>query len=173
MSRAGRKRKSLDREPNGRVQRDQSAAVQMQRVKTMIRVGHIEPRWGSPLGLALIQKQIDPEQYESGVKYAAQRLAVDILIGLPTRYVRAIDYSSLRGGESGILELSDADLAAIKRFREADEILGQHAADHRIVCQVVVYDEPFAYFERQALISGLERLSAHYGLRNPAKKKVA
>ena len=163
MSKAGRKRKqNVDRQPNGDITR-RKPDMSLQRIRAIVAREYKDPRYGSPLGLMAINADIDQKQWDAACTYRDSRKAVDAILGLPARYVRAIDYERVSGCSNGQETISENEAAAIRRFRAADECLGESASEHRIVVDCVIFDASVTLpQERKALISGLSRLAVHY-----------
>lgn len=168
-----RRKPMAKRQPNGDIVRKKSEdrAVPLHRVRQMIFNGALDPLYATPLGHLALQKKIDQEQFNAGVRYRADRRQVDMILGLPARDVRALDYSkTIMGGGPGA-DPTEAQLKAVKLFREAETFLRHDEAEYRIVNNVVIGDAMPVFAETLELIAGLERLAMHYGYRRSRSVK--
>jgi hypothetical protein len=163
MSKAGRnRRQNVERQPNGDIRREKPK-LPIQRVRAIINREIKDPRYGTWLGLMAINLEITEKQWDAACTYRDARKAVDALLGLPARYVRAIDYERVSGRSNGQETLSENEARAISRFRHADECLGESAIEHRIVVDAVIFDGSVTLpQEKRALSDGLERLAKFY-----------
>ena len=168
-----RRKPTAKRQPNGDIVRKKSddRAVPLHRIRQMIFSGALDPLYATPLGYLALQKKIDQEQFNAGVRYRTDRRQVDMILGLPARDPRALDYSKTitRGGSGA--DPTESQLKAVRLFREAETFLRHDQAEYRIVNSVVLADAMPVYAETLELIAGLERLAMHYGYRRSPQVK--
>lgn len=168
---AGRKRKSGQRKPGGRLVQsleDRRSASLATRAVNAALAGMIDAHWGSPIGRLFLQKEISSIQFDAASKYAHLRAAADRELGLPFRAVRAINYASVKIKDTG--SGHDANEGVITACEEAERAVGMNTNALRALQAVVVLEEsPAGYEQKLALYLALDRLCIHWGLTRAGK----
>lgn len=182
MSRAGRKRKHVQRQPNGQPSRSRPAAREDAR-----RVVRDQPhrrryrntddgdlshdhRAECELGRLLLEGEIEPHQYEAGVQYRSAVRNMRAAIGAPPGTPQAQDFN--RGGGKGNAREEDEEAAkranrARSVYADAYAALGDAGRDAILaVNDLVVWDRSRTEIRGgiESLKRGLTMLARHFGL---------
>jgi len=169
-----RRKPMAPRQPNGDIVRKKldDKAIPLHRVRQMIFTGALDPLYATPLGHLALQKKIDQEQFNAAVRYRTDRRSADMILGLPARDVKALDYSKTIAGDAGGRDPTPRELRTVASFREAHDTLRLVVIEAMIVHNVVIEDGMPVFGEVAALIGGLERLAVFYGYRKAPTRKI-
>jgi hypothetical protein len=133
MARAGRKRKDVQREPNGRADRKQSesrfAPAAVKRMSEGAIAAASDPRLGTELGRLLLAGDITSRQAGAGWQWA--EIAFDYVQAIGAQPLQPKTASLERGAKSAQPDpdsaagelISEADKRAVKRFERAHTVL--------------------------------------------------
>lgn len=170
MAKPGRKRLSGPREPNGRLSRSEGVRS-VQRELDMIRLGVLDPKWGTPLGVLCRSRVITAAQFEIGEWFGQLRDAADRALGLRGRHPTAQDMNAVHGASNAQDDEAQirAKRRAIETYDRACAFIGLGSAELAAMELVVVYQRrPDKHEQLLALISALEKLRAYRPVRRAA-----
>ncbi|CAB4171875.1 hypothetical protein UFOVP1349_5 [uncultured Caudovirales phage] len=171
VSRAGRRRKQGNREPNGKPQRvyiNHKAQVASQPHRIVVAESfRAFPEAGSDFGCLMLNKHITPAQHEAGRRYAMDATAYRAqILGAPSPDPRGCDPLRASGGGAEVKpEVARAIRDAYNRAFEAVNNAGNRAA--RAVKEYAVFGKKLDVadgYSLKLLILGLDRLVLHYGV---------
>lgn len=178
MSRAGRKRKYVQRQPNGQPYRPPEDARRVVRDQPHRRRYSNTPkgdlshdhRAECELGRLSLEGLIEPHHYEAGVQYRAAVRNMRAAIGAPPGTPQALDFN--RGGGKGNAREEDEEAAkranrARSVYADAYAALGDAGRDAILaVNDLVVWDRSRAEIRGgiESVKRGLTALAKHFGL---------
>jgi len=175
MARAGRKRKLVAREPNGRADRKQqetqhSPAAIKRMIDGAISLAH-DPRLGTVLGVMLIKGDVNARQAGAGWQWAEIAHDYYSAIGATPLHVRPISLERGARGEAPDLEtpageaMTERDKRAVKRFDRAFLILQSQGHDAATICRRLCEGRgiaPDTYEQRMSALRALDALASHF-----------
>lgn len=138
MSRAGRKRKLVQRENNGRATRAVREAskpldpIIAYRAKESAALGLRSPEWGSPCGQWFMAGKLSPSQYDAAKRYAGLVVTVRALMGIPVPKT-ALSIYGLPGGPSSDNPDPSLVLAYRDQLEQADRVISTAARGGKAV----------------------------------------
>lgn len=175
MSRAGRKRKQVARQPNGQPSRAGARENMLAVVRSQPhrrRFGDLshDQRAECELGRLSLEGEIEPHHYEAGVQYRSAVRNMRIAIGAPPGTPQAQDFN--RGGGKGNTPEEDEEAAkranrARSVYADAYSALGDAGRDATLaVNDLVVWDRARTEIRggMDSLRRGLDALAKHFGL---------
>lgn len=145
MSRAGRKRKLVQRENNGRATRAVREAskpldpIIAYRAKEAAGLGMRSPEWGTPAGQWFMAGSLSPSQYEAAKRYASLVAIVRRLMGVPVPK-SCLSIYALPSGASA----NEPDAQAVdewqERLEQADRVVSTAARGGKDVLVRILVD---------------------------------
>lgn len=174
----GRKRKTGNREPNGRVQRDRGidpkAIAQLQPHRRLVPAGVAhDPKAECVMGRLCLNGWISETQYQAGVKYRTLVMNYRRVIGAP-RSTEASMSGVIVGPWAGGGEMpEDRQIEIRNAYMRAFEALQEHPDNRcaRDVSHCVIQDR--TNFTLAVVKSGLNALALHFGLTNRTKRDLS
>ena len=168
MAKAGRpKLAGVIREPSGKVSRTK-AALPWQRVIEQVSLRIDKPDIGTPLGILVLQRKLDPKMADAGEMFAKERAAADRAQSLPSRTVQAQNVDRIAGRDNAEdePEVVRAKNRAVTAYYKAVDAVGAHTKAMAAVEWVVIYQRRQEGHEQYLdLIDGLSKLAVHYRFR--------
>lgn len=166
----GRPRKKGERYPSGKLKpaRQEQSAIYWQRERDVLRAASRSSLLGTQIGIMFRNERITASQFEAARRFAEARNAADAALSLPPRTTPAQNVSAV-GGASNAPDDGEAarrKAKAISAYDNAEEAVGLGTRELGALQLIVVYDRrPDDYMQAIALIAGLNKLVAHYGIR--------
>lgn len=165
MAKPGRKPfVGVEREPSGKVSRAK-ASLPWQRVIEQVAMRIDKPDLGTPLGILVFQRKLDPKMADAGEAFAKERDAADRAQGLPPRNAPAQNVDRI-GGRDNVEDGPEAIRAknkAVSAYYKAVDAIGAHTKAMAAVEWVVIYQRRQEGHEQYLdLIEGLSKLVVHY-----------
>lgn len=175
MARAGRKRKLVAREPNGRADRKQqdagySPAVIKRMIDSAAAIAH-DPKLGTVLGLMLIKGDVNARQAGAGWQWAEIAHEYYAAIGATPLHVRPISLERGARGEAPDLNtpageaMTERDKRSVKRFERAFLVLQSQGHDAATICRRLCEGRgiaPDTFEQRCQALRALDALASHF-----------
>lgn len=160
---AGRKKRDVPREPNGRADRARHP-ISLTAIRGGLAAKLIDGRMNNPFGLMSLHDEITQEQFTAGNRYADAERAYRAAIGAPATTAPAQDVLA-GGGHPGETETPSETArkhAAIEVWDRAQGILTK--LEVRALDVIVVrLLAPEGAVQRMALKNALTKLARHWG----------
>jgi hypothetical protein len=166
----GRLRKTGQRFPSGKLKpaRKVQTAIHRQRELEVLRTTSKLSHLGTPVGELFREGDVTASQFEAARQFAEARSAADAALGLPPRTPRAQDMNAV-GGRSNANDDDEAARLknrAIAAYDRAEMAVGHGSSELAALQWVVVYERRHDGFaQKLALMAGLTKLVAHYGIK--------
>lgn len=169
---ASRRKRLVQREPNGKPQRSTERAyppVLVKRLRDAAMAGLRDPEWGSELGRLFLESTITAEMYAAGKRWCETVAWYHQVIGV--KLLRSPSAEQGRGGqepdpdsEAG-REQASKDMDRAERFFEAHAVLLSVPGAERAVRNLCELGEgPCGMAQLMATRKGLSALATHWGL---------
>jgi hypothetical protein len=175
MARAGRKRKQVEREPNGRPSRKEqetrySPAAIKRLADSAVSAAH-DPKLGTVLGRLLLQGDITARQAGAGWQWAEIAWEYIQAVGASSLQVKSASLESGAKGEAPDVDspageaISERDKRAVKRYDRALVVLQSQGDSATKACRALCEGRgiaPGTWEVRVAAFRCLDALAAHF-----------
>ena len=178
MARAGRRKSTVQREPNGRAQREPKLPPpsEVRRLRDAALCGMRDPLWGTEIGRLYLAGKITAIAFAAGERWGEQAVQYSQALCSPCPDPRAVSFDR-SGGDSLDPDSHEGRREARRHQRAVDSFtdawvaLKTHSmASERVVRLVCERGQMLAgYHELLALNGGLSTLAGFWGLTSSSK----